>query len=724
MKMIEAKYNGFCFGVQQAIDAVENALSRTSPVYTLGPIIHNDAVVNALKTRGAYPIDSIDEIDSGATLIIRSHGAPPQVIDACLRRGIRVVNATCPFVRRIQRQVMSYYAKGYPILIAGKAAHPEVIGINGCCNRTATICATAEQAKERVLEMDRAFLVAQTTFQPEEFEEIARVLKQKIPGLVIENTICKATCEKQAEARALAERCTAMVVIGGKHSSNTNQLYQICKRVCPDTKIVENADEVYIEKPLIHDIIGVVAGASTPQWSIREVIARMSEMEQNAVNTTAETAEEEQVQPIASEETTKTIQAEEPQTEAAQQEQPAEQEEEELTPEESFERDLEKTMVRIRNGQVKKGTVVSIVGDDVFVNIGYKADGIIPQSELSLDPKAVASDILAVGDEVTVEILKVNDGEGNVLLSKKKVDQRQQDKQAVADLEDGRHFDVRIKQAVKGGLLGEYHGARVFIPASQVAEKFVENLDEFAGKTLTVKAIEVDKSKKRVVASRRQVLKEEAIARKKEKYSQFEAGQVVKGIVRRITDFGAFTDIGGIDGLIHVTDLSWGRVKHPSDIVKVGDEIDVEILSVNPETERIALGYKQLQPKPWDHAAERYLVGDIVEGTVDRIAPFGAFVELEPGLFGLVHISQVATHRIEKVEDELMVGDVITVKVLEVDSEKKRISLSRRAVLQENMPNRPVYQQEEESYDDYELPPVEQATVSLADFFPKEDDAE
>lgn len=722
MKIIEAKYNGFCFGVQQAIDTVERALEQTQTVYTLGPIIHNDAVVRALQIRGAHPIDSIDEIESGATLVIRSHGAAPQVIEACLRKGIRVINATCPFVRHIQKQVMEYDAKGYPILIAGKAAHPEVIGINGCCNRTAIILASAEQAKERITKMDRAFLVAQTTFRPEEFEEIAKVLKDRIADLVIENTICKATCEKQKEARELAKKCDAMIVIGGKHSSNTNQLYQICKDVCPDTKIVENADEVDIEKPLIHDIIGVVAGASTPQWSIREVIARMSEMEQNAVNAAAEAAEQEQVQPAAQEETTKTTQAEEPQAEAT--EQPANQEEEELTPEESFERDLEKTMVRIRNGQVKKGTVVSIVGDDVFVNIGYKADGIIPQSELSLDPKAVASDILSVGDEVTVEILKVNDGEGNVLLSKKKVDQRQQDRQAVADLEDGRHFDVRVKQAVKGGLLGEYHGARVFIPASQVAEKFVENLDEFAGKTLTVKAIEVDKSKKRVVASRRQVLKEEAIAKRKEKYNQFEAGQVVKGVVRRITDFGAFTDIGGIDGLIHVTDLSWGRVKHPSDIVKVGDEIEVEILSVNPETERIALGYKQLQPKPWDHAAERYLVGDIVEGTVDRIAPFGAFVELEPGLFGLVHISQVATRRIEKVEDELMVGDVITVKVLEVDPEKKRISLSRRAVLQENMPHRPVYQEEEESYDDYELPPVEQATVSLADFFPKEEDAE
>ena len=396
--------------------------------------------------------------------------------------------------------------------------------------------------------------------------------------------------------------------------------------------------------------------------------------------------------------------------------------ERELTPEESFERDLEKSLVRIRPGQIKKGTVVQIVGDDVFVNIGYKADGVIPQSELSTDPKVSAADILAVGDEVSVEILKVNDGEGNVLLSKKAVDRRNADRQAIADLEDGRYFDVTVRQAVKSGVLTEYRGARVFIPASQLSDRYVENLEEFVGKKLTVKAIEVDKSRRRVVASHRQVLREQAIAARKEKYAQFEPGQRVKGIVRRITDFGAFTDIGGIDGLIHVTDLSWGRVKHPSDIVKVGDEVEVEILSVNPETERIALGYKQLQPKPWDHAAERYLVGDIVEGTVDRIAPFGAFVELEPGLFGLVHISQVATRRIDKVEDELRVGDVITVKVMDVDPEAKRISLSRRAVLQQDRPRRSYEpQNEEDNYvSKYEIPPVEEARVSLADFFPDE----
>ncbi|MDL2226021.1 30S ribosomal protein S1, partial [Eubacteriales bacterium OttesenSCG-928-M02] len=405
-------------------------------------------------------------------------------------------------------------------------------------------------------------------------------------------------------------------------------------------------------------------------------------------------------------------------------------EEETLSDEESFERDMEKTMVRIRPGQVKTGTVVSIVGDDVYVNIGYKADGIIHQKELSLDADAVASEMFQVGDEVQVEIIRVNDGEGNVLLSKRKVDMRQKEREAIAELEDGQPFEVTVKQAVKGGLLAEFLTARVFIPASHVAERYVENIEEFVGQKMQVKALEVDKNRKRIVASRREQLKAEVAQKRKELYTQFEAGSRVKGIVRRLTDFGAFTDIGGVDGLIHVTDLSWGRVRHPEDIVKVGDEVEVEILSVNPETERIALGYKQLQPKPWDTAMERYVPGDIIEGRVDRMAPFGAFVEIEPGLFGLVHISQVATHRIEKVEDELQVGDVITIKVLDINPETKRISLSRRAVLQEartqqmleeREQNRGGRNQNDEERFQYTIPAVEETTFTLGDLFPQMD---
>lgn len=718
MPIIEGKHNGFCFGVKSAVEAVETALQTHRPVYTYGPIIHNTAVVERLRAQGALDVEAIEQIPQGATVVIRSHGVPPAVYAQCEKRGLHVVDATCPFVARIQRLAQDAYARGEQVVIAGRADHPEVIGINGFCKNSAWIVQNVEQARALHAGETPLYLVAQTTFIPSEFIGIEQVLRQKTERLTVEHTICQATSQRQKEAADLAQRCDAMIVVGGRHSSNTKKLLEICMKFCKNCLIAENADDLCVEKLPIDGIIGIIAGASTPQWSIREVIASMNEQDLNITQAVEEVQPESATEHAVQEEAV--AQSAEPVVEAAAEQAPVQEEERELTPEESFERDLEKSLVRIRPGQIKKGTIVQINGDDVFVNIGYKADGIIPQKELSTDPNAKAADLFAVGDEVTVEILKVNDGEGNVLLSKKAVDRKNEDRQAIADLEDGRYFDVTVKQAVKSGVLAEYRGARVFIPASQLDNRFVENLEEFVGKKLTVKAIEIDKSRRRLVASRRQVLREQAAAAKKEKYASFSAGQRVKGIVRRITDFGAFTDIGGVDGLIHVTDLSWGRVKHPSDIVKVGQEVEVEILSVNAETERIALGYKQLQPKPWDHAAERYLVGDIVEGTVDRIAPFGAFVELEPGLFGLVHISQVATRRIEKVEDELRVGDVITIKVMDVDPEAKRISLSRRAVLQEAMPQRSYAPaDEEESYErNYKLPPVEETTVSLADFFP------
>lgn len=714
MKIIEGKYNGFCFGVQSAVDAVEKALNDYGVVYTLGPIIHNKAAVKALLDKGAVIVDSVDEIPTGSAVVIRSHGAPPEIYQKCIEKDVKIIDATCPFVARTQRIVEKRFNDGYDIVIAGEAAHPEVIGIAGVCNGKAHIVSDELQAL-LLPNFEKAFLVSQTTLIPSVFSEISDVLKSKCKELIIENTICSSTRERQEEAEELSKACNTMIVIGGRNSSNTAKLYEICKANCKNTYFIESAKDVIVENIALNDIIGIVAGASTPQWLIREVIASMYQNEQELKSSNEDCAMDGVVAQSEEQPTETDLKPEDQQevvSEAVQDTEKQQKETKELTPEEKFKRDLEKTMVRIRPGQIRKGTVVQIVGDDVYVNIGYKADGVIPQSELSLEEKASAAELFKVGDEITVEVLKVNDGDGNVLLSRKRVEQKNREKQMVAELEDGRHFEVHVKKAVKGGLLSEYHSARVFIPASHVSDKYVENLEEFVGKKLAVKVIEMDKSRKRIVASHRAVLKDQEIAAIKQKYQSFTPGQKVKGIIRRITDFGAFTDIGGVDGLIHVTDLSWSRVKHPSDVVKVGDEVEVEILSVNPETERIGLGYKQLQPKPWDTAQEKYLPGDIVEGRVDRIAPFGAFVELEPGLYGLVHISQVATRRIEKVEDELRVGDIITVKILEVNPESKRISLSRRAALQSNKPE--IVPEKEPVVS---IPPIKEAKVSLKEIF-------
>lgn len=388
---------------------------------------------------------------------------------------------------------------------------------------------------------------------------------------------------------------------------------------------------------------------------------------------------------------------------------------------------LDNTLVRIRSGQVLTGTIVQVTDKEVSVNIGYKSDGYIPQAEFSSDPDVNPADTVKVGDEIEVEVIKVNDSEGNVLLSHKSVEARKAWDAFVDHAEEeGAVFDATGREVVKGGLIAYIEGVRTFIPASQVSNRYVENLNEFVGQPLRLKILEVDRNKRRVVASQKAVLLAEAAEKKKEIWGMIEIGQRCKGIVRRLTDFGAFVDIGGIDGLVHVTEMAWGRVKHPKDVFKEGEEIEVIIKNLDPERERISLGYKELLPDPWSEAAEKYPVGSIVEGKVVRIKPFGAFVSLEPRIDGLVHISQVATKRIEKVEDELRIGDVIRSKVLSVDTDAKRISLSRREVLLEEESLEDMLQTplggdsspEDDAEQSFVTENVEAATTSLGDIFP------
>ncbi|HWS28492.1 MAG TPA: 30S ribosomal protein S1, partial [Clostridia bacterium] len=512
-------------------------------------------------------------------------------------------------------------------------------------------------------------------------------------------------------------------------------------------------------------IIGVVAGASTPDRIIREVITRMSELEKTMAEETE--VENKLVETEAAEAVAQPVEAEPAAETTEQQAEPAEKAEHDNA-EASFAEAFEKTLVRIRNGQILKGSVVQIVDGEVCVNIGYKSDGFIPRNEFSSDPDVNPADTLKVGDEIEVEVIKVNDGEGNVLLSRKNVEsKRVWDNLLQDDDIQNKVFTGIGKEVVKGGLIASIDGVRAFVPASQLSTKYVENIGDYVGKELKLKVIEVDKSRKRIVASHKAVLLAEAEEARKEKWGKLEVGAKVNGIVRRITDFGAFVDIGGIDGLVHVTDVAWGRVKHPSDVLSIGQEIEVIIRDVDVEKQRVSLGYKQLQPKPWTMAAEKYPVGSVVEGKVVRIVPFGAFVALEPTIDGLIHISQVGVKRIVKVEDEINVGDIVRCKVLDVNPEAKRISLSRRDVIldenpeileelvrekaeqakeraeraqaaaektqekpQEKPTQRPERRERREAStgdraerrprredSDYELPPVQQSTTSLADLF-------
>jgi 4-hydroxy-3-methylbut-2-enyl diphosphate reductase len=610
---------------------VTDGLRQNRSLYTLGPLIHNPQVLADLARQGLRQVQAVQDVPPGGTLVIRSHGAPPDVYEACAAQGLTVLDATCPVVGRIHGMVAAYSDQGDAVIIVGQADHPEVQGTAGWAKGPVYILADTSQV-ETLPPLSRALLVSQTTHTVQGFRRLAEALRGRIPDLRVAGTICGATARRQDEARALAAQTDAMLVVGGKASANTRKLLQTCLSICPRSVAVETAEDIPPGFLRPGDHIGITAGASTPEWSLKEVITRMNDMEK--------------------------------------QEQGLDQ------AQSDFLADIEATLVKIRPGQTVTGTVVQIAEDEVCVNIGYKSDGLIQRADLiSTDCK--------IGDEIEVEVVKVNDGEGNVVLSQRNIVNRKNWDALMEQYEQDAFVQGVGKEAVKGGLIADVAGVRAFVPASQLSLRYVEKIDEFVGKPLTLKIIEVDKTKKRVVASYKAYLAQEAAARKQEVWGKLVKGDVVHGVVRRLTDFGAFVDVGGVDGLIHVTDLSWGRVKHPSDVVTPNQEVDVLLLSIDPVRERIQLGYKQLQKRPWDSALEKYAVGGIVEGKVVRITTFGAFVELEPGLDGLVHISQCALSRIAKVEDAVHVGDTVRVKVLGVDPAAKRISLSIREALEE-----------------------------------------
>ena len=637
MPLEVAAHAGFCMGVRRAVEMAEKAAQDGIPSCTLGDLIHNPSVVAELEAKGLVSVHTPEEAGSRRVLI-RSHGVSRAVMEQLENAGCEVLDLTCPFVSRMHRIVEESSRDGTTIILVGEREHPEVQGTAGWAHGNVEFVATPEDAA-KLPDLEKAVAVSQTTYPPERWEAVLQVLREKVRSLDAHCTICNATEIRQKEAAEMAERVDAMIVVGGRNSANTRKLFDVCRSRCEKVILVESAAEI---PPAFANIdsekIGITAGASTPTDSLKEVVTRMSDME-NKDLTQAQVEENNN----------------------------------------DFMAEVESTLVRIRPGQTLTGKVVQITDDEVCVSIGYKADGLIKRADL------VDQDV-KLDDEIEVEVVKVNDGEGNVLLSQRNIVNRKAWDALMEKYEAGEYVDAVGKEAVKGGLIADIGGVRAFVPASQLSQRYVEKIENFVGQDMKLKIIEVDKQKKRVVASRKAVVAEESAAKKKEAWEKLEEGIVIHGIVRRLTDFGAFVDVGGVDGLIHITDLCWGRIKHPSEVVKPNQEVDVKVLSLDREKERIQLGYKQLQPHPWDNAVEKYPEGEIVDGKVVRITDFGAFVELEPGLDGLVHISQCATTRVAKVEDAVKVGEEVKVKVLGVDPEKKRISLSIRQALEPEVP--------------------------------------
>jgi len=683
LKVIVAQGAGFCSGVRRAVDLVYEHTDGTSRLYSLGSLIHNAQAIEEMKKNGLVVEESVDNIDSGGVVIIRSHGVPEEIYTKLKEKDIKIVDATCHFVKKIHRLVNDYSKKGYAIIIIGQKEHPEVIGIKGWCSQNVYVLDDTSQT-EAMPKLFKACVVAQTTINHDLWDEMIRALSSKIEHLQVFNTVCNTTGDRQREAQTIAKTASTMFVVGGKDSSNTQKLYEICKAACPNTFAIETALEIDTTKIGQDEVIGITAGASTPDLVINEVLEKINNIYDKTFEQAVLLIDEQSSSPkdqVEFESDDKVEQKFEDKSDVKTDDMyqlGGEESEEQVVEQNSDDynsmADFHKTMVVLKTGEIVKGIVISVSANEIIVNLGYKSDGILSADE-------VLPNTFKTGDEGEFEIVKVNDGEGNVILSRKSIEKRLAWEKIEQSLNEGLEIEGECVEAVKGGAVATIFGSiRAFVPASQLSTEFISDLSTFVGKPLRLKVLEIDRRRNRIVASQRVVLEAEKTLKRKTSLDSIVEGQIIKGTVMRLTDFGVFVDIGGIDGLIRMPDLSWSRIAHPRDIVKEGQQIEVLVLSVNKEKEKISLGYKQANPHPWDGIDTRFAVGDIVTGKVARIAPFGAFIELEPGVDGLVHISQISRERVISVEKALSAGQMITAKILKIDPVQRKISLSIKEV--------------------------------------------
>lgn len=659
MPLTVAKTAGFCFGVRRAVDTVYEQLERISStsspkLFTLGEIIHNAQVVEELDSLGAVAVDSLEkllELEEQLSqqnrpyipVIIRSHGVPKKVYEALDSRSIPYIDATCPNVKRIQK-IVEEQPEGTLVLIAGDAVHPEIQGIIGHCNVT---CVTFISAKELAeftenhanLSKMNSVMVAQTTFNTSEWQKCVETAKNLYTNLKIFDTICKATLMRQTEAAQLAEVSDIMIVIGGRHSSNTQKLSDICSRFTK-TIWVETARELLSgQADVVCQIdagsrVGVTAGASTPVRIIKEVQKTMSEILK----------------------------------------------EEEM----SFEEMLNQSFKSTYTGEKVKGIVTGIAPNEITVDIGTKHTGYVPLSELTNDPSLSTEDIVKKGDEIELVVLRVNDVEGTVMLSKKRLDAQAGFEKVMAAAGTGEVLSGTVTDVVKGGILAVTEGVKVFIPASLSGVSKNEPLEQLLKQKVDFVIREVNEKRHRAVGSIKDVLKEQKKVLEDKFWSEVEVGKRYQGVVKSITSYGAFVDLGGVDGMVHISELSWLRIKHPSDVVKVGDVLDVYVKDIDVENKKISLGYKKTEDNPWEVLKRDYEVGSVVTAKVVSMTAFGAFAQIIPGVDGLIHISQISNERINKPQDVLTIGQEVQVQITDIDFEKKRVSLSMKALLEDN----------------------------------------
>ena len=631
-----ARSAGFCYGVRRAVELAERAAGEETPCWMLGSIIHNRDVVERLEALGLKTAQSPEEGPSGARALIRSHGESRAVLCALEARGVELLDATCPNVKRIHELVCQAEERGRTPVIIGTHRHPEVEAIAGWCRHPVVLSGVEEL--EKWLEEDEKngkiplTFVSQTTSTQKIWEDCLKKAKKECTNAEFFDTICGATSKRQDEAVRLARVCGAMVVVGDRHSSNTKRLAQLCAESCPRVQLIERAADLDPSDLKQADAVGITAGASTPAWIIKEVMDKMSD--------------------------------------------------EIMEVEKSFAEMLEESIKTLNTGETVKGTVVAVTPTEIEVELGIKYPGYIPVSEMSDDPDVKIEDVVKVGDEIEAYVTLVSDRDCMVKLSKKRLDIVKGWEEIEAAQENESVLEGFITEDNKGGVVASIKGVRVFIPASQTGLPRETPMSELLKKKVRLVVTEVNRSRRRVVGSISRVTRAERAAAAEKVWAEIEEGKRYTGTVKSLTSYGVFVDIGGVDGMVHISELSWSRIKHPSEIVKVGDTLDVYVIAADKEKKKISLGVKDRSQDPWSVFTSTYQVGDTANVRIVKLMTFGAFAEVVPGVDGLIHISQIADHRIEKPGDVLAEGDKVDVKITDVDMERKKISLSIRALLE------------------------------------------
>ncbi len=648
MKITLAKTAGFCFGVDRAVNTVYDLLAQNKKVCTLGPIIHNPQLVEQLGRQGVKIVDSPNQVDKGYTLVIRSHGVPESVVEAAQNLGVEYTDATCPFVAKIHKTVKSASQDGDIILIAGDKNHQEVMGIVGHISGKVFVFADQNELEKLLndnpnLLQDRLTVVAQTTFNQKTFEKCCKILKKVCTNTEIFDTICNATSLRQQEADSLSKFNDTMIVIGGRHSSNTAKLYDVCKANCDNTFLIETAIELKADFFKDSKSVGVVAGASTPARIIKEAIKTMSEI-LNAVEDT------EIVQKSF----------------------------DEMTDEEAFEASLS----NLTGDQKVCGVVLAVSPSEIQVDFGRGLTGYVSADEYSYDSNVNLVEDVKIGDKLDLIIMRTNDQEGTAMLSKRRYDAIAGWDNVVAAKDSGEILTGTVNSIIKGGVVANTKGVRVFIPASQATLSRNDSLEDLKGKEVSFRIIEIGRGR-RAVGSIRSVMLEQKKAAEAKIWESIAVGDRFTGTVKSLTSYGAFVDIGGVDGMVHISELSWQRIKNPSEVVLVGDTVDVYVKDIDVEKRKISLGYKKEEDNPWVIFNNTYKLDDTANVTVVSMTTYGAFARIIPGVDGLIHISQIANKHVAKPQDELKIGQTVEAKIIAIDDAQKRVSLSIRALLPE-----------------------------------------